>query len=101
VTDMIPTERLDALDVAIKRGEVLRRRWTRKTKDGRELACLLAHVSPAVALRQDASACPAATLDRWFAFLLLFIDDRCSLRRRTGFCAAQRRCCGAGTGCPP
>jgi len=81
---MIPLERLDALDAAIERGEVLRGEWTCE-EDGRQLACLLAHVSPEVATAKSVSACPAKTLDPWFAHLLLYIDDECSLERRDEF----------------
>ena len=81
---MIPTERLDALDRAIERGEVLRNDWARE-QDGRQLACLLAHLSPEVAVEKSADACPTKTLDPWFAHLLPWIDDACSLERRDEF----------------
>jgi len=81
---MIPVERLDALDVAIKRDEVLRGAWARK-RNGRQLACLLGHISPEAAAAKDASACPAETLDPWLAHLLPYIDDACSRRRRYEF----------------
>jgi len=72
--DMIPVERLDALDRAIEHGQVLRHEWA-----------LLGHISPEAAAAKDPFACPAETLDAWFAQLLLFIDDRCSLERRYEF----------------
>lgn len=62
------------LEVAIAENRVIRKDWTRE-EDGRQLVCLLAALSPEVAKRETAEACPADLMPEWLAHLTPWIDD--------------------------
>lgn len=68
---MKPHERLNQF---IEEGRLIRDAWTGE-KDGRETACLLAALSPEVAKKETASACPAELMPAWFAELTPWIAD--------------------------
>jgi hypothetical protein len=69
-------ERLDRLDRLIAEGRVIRHKWTDKDAAGRELACLLAALSPEVGPGGDVEACPASVMPLWLAKITPILDDR-------------------------
>lgn len=78
---MTPEERFDRLDDFIARGAILRGKWKGKdVRDGRELACLLAALSPEAGEKESAAACPADTIPMWLAHMLPMMDDSGSLK---------------------
>jgi hypothetical protein len=78
-------ERCDALDLAIAEDRVTWGAWDRGEKDGRRVACLLAHLAPECIEYQHASACPADVLPGWFAYLTPWMDDEVSDEYRPVF----------------
>jgi len=64
-----------ALLARLDAGTLLRGVWTGRDTDGRELACLLAAISPEVAETHKAESCPAETMPAWLARLTPWIDD--------------------------
>ena len=68
-------KRLERFDAMVDEGRIIRRRWTGTDGQGRELACLLAALSPEVGEAQDASECPGDIMPEWLAFITPSIDD--------------------------
>jgi hypothetical protein len=67
-------ERLDRLDRMIAEGRVTRNKWTGEDAEGRELACLLAALSPEVG-PGDVDACPASVMPLWLAKITPRLDN--------------------------
>ena len=63
------------LQRALSEGRLTHGAWTRTDEDGRELLCVLAAMSPEVAVAQDAAACPAHIAPAWLAHLLPWVAD--------------------------
>ena len=63
------------LNQYITEGRLIRNAWTDLDNQGRETACLLAAMSPEVAARENASACPASIMPKWLAYLTPWMDD--------------------------
>lgn len=78
---MTPAERLNTY---IAEGRLIRKAWTGTDAQGRETACLLAAMSPDVAAKHEARACPADIMPQWFAELTPWIDDAGSVEAWPG-----------------
>lgn len=63
------------LDILIAENRLIRGAWTGTDEHGRATACLLAALAPACGEAQDAAACPAEVMPRWFARLTPCIND--------------------------
>jgi hypothetical protein len=63
----------DNLQTMIEENRVIRRAWRGHDAQGRETACLLAAMSPAVV--NSAAQCPADVMPAWLAYLTPWIDD--------------------------
>ena len=61
------------LQTLIEENRIIRSEWRGYDAQGRETACLLAAMSPAVV--DDASQCPADVMPPWLAHLTPWIDD--------------------------
>ncbi len=70
--------RIERLNTFITEGRVLRGKWRTTEADGRELACLLAALSPEAGFAKGAAACPASVMPAWLAHLTPSIDDNVS-----------------------
>jgi hypothetical protein len=66
---------VENLFTMINEGRVIRRKWTDTDSAGRELACLLAAISPEVAETSDPARCPATIMPAWLAYLTPWMDD--------------------------
>jgi hypothetical protein len=77
-------ERLDRLDLLLREDRIVRSQW-RGSRDGKEVACLLAALSPEAGERKVASACPADVMPRWLAELTPSMDDSGSEREWPAF----------------
>ena len=61
------------LQTLIEENRIIRGKWRGYDAQGRETACLLAAMSPAVV--DDASQCPADVMPPWLAYLTPWLDD--------------------------
>ena len=64
---------MNNLQTLIEENRIIRGKWRGHDAQGRETACLLAAMSPAVV--DDASQCPADVMPAWLAHLTPWIDD--------------------------
>lgn len=77
--------RIERLDTMIAEGRLIRNKWRDDGGvNGRELACLLAALSPEAGENSDASACPASVMPAWFAYMTPWFDDSGSLEAWPG-----------------
>jgi hypothetical protein len=87
--------RVERLQTCINEGRLTRREWSGHDAQGREVACLLAALSPEAGEAKDSEACPAEVMPAWFANLTPWIDDSGSTAewpcvvRRYAACAAR------------
>jgi hypothetical protein len=88
-------ERIERFHKFINEGRIIRGGWLGTDAQGREMACLLAALSPEAGDARRADACPAAVMPGWFANLTPWIDDGGSTAewprvvRRYAACAAR------------
>jgi len=88
-------ERIERLQTFINEDRITRREWSGYDAQGREVACLLAALSPEAGEAKDSEACPAEVMPAWFANLTPWIDDSGSTAewpcvvRRYAACAAR------------
>ena len=53
---------------------IARKAWSTE-ENGRQIACLLATISPEAGRKKDAGACPIALMRPWLAHLTVWLDD--------------------------
>ena len=88
-------DRIERLNTMIREDRITRHDWSRVDEQGREVACLLAALSPEAGRAENAEACPAEVMPAWFACLTPWIDDCGSeaewprVVRRYSACAAR------------
>ncbi len=88
-------DRVERLNVMIREDRITRREWSGYDAQGREMACLLAALSPEAGSVGRVEACPAEVMPLWFARLTPWIDDQGSAAewprtvRRYAACAAR------------
>lgn len=78
-TTLSREERINRLDTLIAEDRILRGSWTGEA-NGRELACLLAAVSPEAGQARSADACPSSLMPLWLAYLTVWLSDNPSAR---------------------
>lgn len=66
---------LEKLNQYIEEGRLIRKKWVSSDAQGRETACILAALSPEVADKGYADACPADIMPLWLAHLTPWMDD--------------------------
>jgi hypothetical protein len=81
MTYQIPADALDRYDIMLSEGRIIPAAWTRE-EDGRHLACVLAALSPDVAERKTADACPGDWMPGWLAYRIIQVDDEGSAEVR-------------------
>ena len=87
--------RVERLNSMIREGRIIRKNWVSTDEQGREVACLLAALSPEAGNAENPAACPASVMPEWFAHLTPWLDDACSdaewprVVRRYAACAAR------------
>jgi len=72
------------LQVLIAENRLIRKAWTGRDATGRETACLLAAMSPAVAGSKNIASCPAEVMPAWLAHLTPWMDDAGSMEAWPG-----------------
>jgi hypothetical protein len=88
-------DRVERLNTMIREDRITRNVWSKVDEQGREVACLLAALSPEAGDARLADACPASVMPVWFAHLTPWIDDKGSTAewprtvRRYAACAAR------------
>jgi len=91
----VEQERIERLNTMIREDRIARHVWSKVDKRGREVACLLAALSPEAGNARLADACPAEVMPAWFANLTPWIDDNGSAAewprvvRRYAACASR------------
>ena len=92
----LPLEsRIQRLNEMMSEGRIIRNDWVSSDEQGREVACLLAALSPEAGEAESPAACPASVMPEWFAHLTPWIDDNGSeaewprVVRRYAACAAR------------
>ena len=68
-------ERISRLNKHIGQGRVIRNKYKSTDSEGRVTVCLLAALSPEVAIHESPNECPAEVMPEWLATLTLTIDD--------------------------
>lgn len=87
--------RVERLNSMIRENRITRHNWLTVDEQGREVACLLAALSPEAGEAESPAACPASVMPEWFAHLTPWIDDHSSATawpqviRRYAACAAK------------
>jgi len=88
-------DRVERLNSMISKGRIIRKSWVSADDQGREVACLLAALSPEAGEAENPEACPAEVMPAWFAHITPWLDDNGSYSewrrvvRRYAACAAR------------
>ena len=82
MTALTYDDRLARLDTLLAEGRITHNEWTGTDRQGREVACLLAALSPEAGEHKCADACPAEVMPAWLAHLTPWMDDNVSARYR-------------------
>jgi hypothetical protein len=80
-SELTMEERLDRLATFRSEGRLVRNKWGGNDDSGREVACLLAALSPEVLAAESPYECPASVMPKWFAKLTPWIDDTGSVEK--------------------
>ena len=67
--------RIQRLNEMMEEGRLIRDDWSGTDSNGREVACLLAALSPEAGEDENPGACPAEVMPAWLAHITPWLDD--------------------------